>query len=490
MRTIAYSILFLLALAATACRETVTPAVTDSGYPPIFPDYIGVTVPATIAPLNFTVTEPFSRIDVLIAGTDGHIHMQETGSVQFPAKDWAALLAKAAGDSLKVTVSIQQESGWKQYAPFPIYVSPDPIDETLVYRRIAPGYEVYSQMGIYQRTLSDFTETALLENTLIPGSCVNCHSFCQNAPDPMSLHLRGENGATILTSGGKSELLNTKTDQTLASCVYPYWHPSGKYIAYSVNKTQQAFHAAKDQRVEVVDLASDVVIYNVEKNELFSCPALKSDSAFETFPAFSPDGRTLYFCTAVPRAIPAAYDQIQYSLCSIGFDPDNGTFAKQVDTLVSAAALHKSVSFPRPSPDGKRLMYALSDYGNFSIWHKEADLWLIELPTRTSRELTEVNSPDTESYHSWSSNSRWFVFSSRRIDGLYTRPYIASIDAEGRIKKPFLLPQEGSDYYDQSLYSFNIPEFVTGAVKLNVREVEKKALSPYRKQVTYQGNQN
>lgn len=490
MRTIAYSILFLLALAASACRETVTPTVTDSGYPPIFPDYIGVTVPATIAPLNFTVTEPFSRLDVLVAGTDGHIHMQETGSVQFPAKDWAALLTKAAGDSLKVTVSILQENGWKQYAPFPIYVSLDPIDKTLVYRRIAPGYEVYSQMGIYQRTLSDFTETALLENTLIPGSCVNCHSFCQNAPDPMSLHLRGENGATILTSGGKSELLNTKTDQTLASCVYPYWHPSGKYIAYSVNKTQQAFHAAKDQRVEVVDLASDVVIYNVEKNELFSCPDLKSDSAFETFPAFSPDGRTLYFCTAVPRAIPAAYDQIQYSLCSIGFDPDNGTFAEQVDTLASAAALHKSVSFPRPSPDGKRLMYTLSDYGNFSIWHKEADLWLIDLATRTSRELTEVNSPDTESYHSWSSNSRWFVFSSRRIDGLYTRPYIASIDAAGRITKPFLLPQEGSDYYDQSLYSFNIPEFVSGAVKLNVREVEKKALSTERKQVTYQGNQN
>lgn len=116
---------------------------------------------------------------------------------------------------------------------------------------------------------------------------------------------------------------------------------------------------------------------------------------------------------------------------------------------------------------------------------KEADLWLIDLATRTSRELTEVNSPDTESYHSWSSNSRWFVFSSRRIDGLYTRPYIASIDEEGRIKKPFLLPQKGSDYYDRSLYSFNIPEFVTSTVKLNVREVEKKALSTERKQVTY-----
>lgn len=78
----------------------------------------------------------------------------------------------------------------------------------------------------------------------------------------------------------------------------------------------------------------------------------------------------------------------------------------------------KSVSFSRPSYDGKYLMFTMSDYGNFSIWHKEADLWLVDLNTGISRSLTEVNSNDVESYHNWSSNSRWFVFSSRRIDGL------------------------------------------------------------------------
>lgn len=485
MKTTAYLFLLFSLVLATACREAVNPHTTAAGHPPIFPDYVGVTVPSTIAPLHFTVDESFSRIDVLVESRAGTMHIQETDYAQFPANDWAALLAKAAGDSLILTVSIKQPGGWKQYAPFPIYVSSHPIDSELVYRRIAPGYEVYSRMGIYQRSLSNFTETALLENTLIPGSCVNCHSFCQNAPDPMSLHLRGANGATLLTVGGKTELLDTKTDQTLASCVYPYWHPSGKYIAYSVNKTQQAFHAARSKRVEVVDLASDVVVYDVERNELFACPELKSDSAFETFPAFSPDGRTLYFCTAQPRAIPADYDKIGYSLCSIGFDPSNGTFSDKVDTLVSASALGKSVSFPRPSPDGKSLMYTLSDYGNFSIWHREADLWLVDLPSRTSRELTEANSPDVESYHSWSSNSRWFVFSSRRIDGLYTRPYIASIDEDGRTTKPFLLPQEKPGYYDASLYSFNIPEFVTAPVRLDVREIEKKALSSQRKAVRF-----
>lgn len=58
------------------------------------------------------------------------------------------------------------------------------------------------------------------------------------------------------------------------------------------------------------------------------------------------------------------------------------------------------------------------------------------------RPIKEVNSDDTESFHNWSSNSRWFVFSSRRGDGLYTRLYLASMDENGVVGKPFLLPQE------------------------------------------------
>ena len=87
-------------------------------------------------------------------------------------------------------------------------------------------------------------------------------------------------------------------------------------------------------------------------------------------------------------------------------------------------------------------MFTLSDYGNFSIWHKEANLWLLDLTSGDLRELSEVNSDDTESFHNWSSNSRWFVFSSRRGDGLYTRLYLASMDENGKISKPFSFPRK------------------------------------------------
>lgn len=126
-----------------------------------------------------------------------------------------------------------------------MYVSEHPIDYGVVYRRIAPGYEVYSQMGIYERNLSNFEEHGLLVNTLVPGMCVNCHAFNRTDPTEMSLHIRGKHGATLMQYDGERELLDTKTEQTISNCVYPYWHPSGEYIAYSTNKTGQSFHAKK-----------------------------------------------------------------------------------------------------------------------------------------------------------------------------------------------------------------------------------------------------
>ena len=271
---------------------------------------------------------------------------------------------------------------------------------------------------------------------------------------------------------GKINLLNTKTPKTISNFVYPFWHPSGNYIAYSVNNTHQVFHETNAKRVEVVDGASDVLVYDIEKNRPVSSSKLMGDSIFETFPSFSPDGRWLYFCSAKSKKMPEEYNQVKYNLCRIAFNPEDGSFGDKVDTLFNASALNKSVTFPRPSPDGRYIMFTLVDYGNFSIWHKEADLYLLDLQSENSRALNEVNSPDTESYHSWSSNSRWFVFSSRRIDGLYTRPFIAHINEKGVVGKPFLLPQSNTNFYQNLMESFNIPEFVSGKVEVDPNTVE------------------
>lgn len=478
------SITIIALIVFSGCNEQVeSPHMVDT-YPAIFPDYVGVTIPVSIAPLNFTVkVEEFDKIDVTVRGKkSGEIHVQDTEVAQFSEKEWHNILEINKGSSIEVEVSLKSNGKWRTYRTFEIYVSNTPIDHGLVYRMIAPGYEVYSKMGIYQRDLSSFEQKAIYENTMVSGSCVNCHAFNQNDPASMSLHIRGEHGATMLQVDGQMELYNTKTDSTISSCVYPYWHPSGKYIAYSVNQTKQGFHEIHNKRVEVFDEASDIVVYDLKTKKLLTSSLLKTDN-FETFPVFSTDGKTLYFCSSKKQDIQSNYKNIKYSLCKISFDPETQNFGTVIDTLISSETTGKSISFPRPSFDGKYLMYTQSAYGNFSIWHKEADLYLLNLKDGSSRRMDEVNSEDTESFHDWSSNSHWFVFSSRREDGLYTRLYIASIDKGGQISKPFLLPQKDPRSYDASLYSYNVPEFITAPVKIDSRELEKKLLSKERVQM-------
>lgn len=472
-------------LILVSCNHRVSSPELINALPCIYPDYIGVTIPATIAPMNFVYKGGAAeRIDVVVTGgRSGTLHINGR-QVDFPRKDWLQLLSANKGDRLSFTVSIKEDDKWKQYRSFSMYVSTYSIDYGLVYRKIAPGYEVYSKMGIYERNLSSFKEKALIENTLVPGMCINCHAFNKTNPNHLSLHVRGSHGATLMQINGTMEMLNTKTDSTLSACVYPYWHPGGKYIAYSVNKTRQSFHSVKNERIEVLDLASDIVVYHPATHHLLLCPLLQKKEAYETFPVFSADGTKLYFCSAKAADLPAQYKEVKYNLCSIDFNAENGTFGSRVDTLVRADSIGKSISFPRPSYDGRYVMFTLSDYGNFSIWHKEADLWLLDLKNHSLRPLVEVNSDNTESFHNWSSNSRWFVFSSRRGDGLYTRLYLASIDKKGHVSKPFLLPQEEPEkYYDSSVYSYNVPDFTSQPVRLNLRNTERGLTSDRRVQV-------
>ena len=493
MRKILYTLLGLIGL--TACTETVSDATQENILPQIYPDYTGVTIPVNIAPLCFNMADETAlRIDAVV--TDSHggsLHAQGEESVDFDLDEWHRLLAQNRGDSLSVVVSAKYEDGWHTYKPFSIYVSPDSIDYGLCYRLIEPGYEVWSKMGIYERDLSSFEEQPLIENTQFKG-CVNCHSFNRADPKDMSLHIRGPHGATLLRKDyGPVTAYNTRTDHTLGLCVYPYWHPSGRYIAYSTNTTNQLFHSAGRNRVEVFDTASDLQVYDVEKNELLLSPLLKQDSVYETYPVFSADGRSLYFCAA--RALPEGshqLDSIRYSLCRIDFDPATGTFGDQIETVVDAASQQKSVSFPRPSYDGRFLCYTLSDYGQFSIWHHEADLWLLDLRSEkgevkreklaAARPMDGANSKDTESFHNWSTNSRWLVVSSRRDDGLFTRPYFCHVDKDGNVTKAFMLPQRNPRrFYRGRFMSFNVPDFITAPTRFDSRQATQAINNEYRK---------
>jgi len=471
-------IILLAALSLASCRGTT---IADNGIPPIWPDYIGVTIPAGIAPLDFGLRGDFDKVFVTISGSNGGEVKCSGKYADFPLSKWHALLETNKGGVLSVTVLGRKGQVWRQWQPFEIYVSQDPLDDFgVVYRKIAPGYETYSKIGNYQRNIHNFDEEPIIESTLTPGQCVNCHTANATDPSCFTFHLRGKHGGTYFQRNGEGKWVTTKTDSTISNSVYPYWHPSGDYCACSNNFIHQSFWTAKERLIEVWDDASDISVVDVRTYEVITSPLVHTDY-YETYPAFSTDGKTLFYCTSFPYPVPAQAQDVRYDLCSIDFDAQKGAFGTRVDTLIKASAAGRSITFPRPSYDGRFILYTEADFGCFPIDHKESDLYLFDLESGESWPLTEANSNYSESYHNWSSNSRWILFSSRRNDGLYSLLYISHIDENGKASKPFLLPQRNPvEYYGESLYSYNVPDFTKNKVEFRTFSTWKEVSSKNR----------
>ncbi len=466
----------LISLVLVSClRNYPDKEISETDRLPLtVPDISEVTIPWNIAPLNFEIKEKGSSFYIRIYSSAGYAFSVKSsdGEVRFPLKDWKKLLSLNRGGKVFVEVSANTEKGKIiKFSPVTLYIAEEAVDPYLVYRLLYPGYEAWLDMKIVQRSTEDFSGKSILENQLLDNNCINCHSFVQNDPSKMLLHVRGSVSGTYFTENGTVVRKSLKTAEMPANTVYPSWHPSGKYVAFSSNKTVQAFHSRPEKNIEVFDLFSSLVLYDVEKNEIMACNQADTISYMETFPCWSPDGKYLYFCRTPQVKEGFDFRQVYYDLVRIAFDQDTRSFGR-TELLFDAASKGKSVSFPAVSPDGRSVVFTLHDYGTFSIWHREADLYILD--TGTDRILKmPVNSDESDSWHSWSSNGKWLVFSSKRDDGLSARPYICYFYSSDSIGKPFVLPQKDPGLYSKMKKTFNRPEFITGKMDLDPRDFEK-----------------
>jgi Tol biopolymer transport system component len=397
--------------------------------------------------------------------------------VRIPEAEWHSLLQQNPGAPLTFDVWRQDvERHWQRFAPISNSISADPVDPYLVYRLIKPLYNVYRDVGIYQRDLRTFRQSEVFHGRSFADGCVNCHAFPDRSTNRMAVGMRsGRYGNAVLLAEGD------KVTKIGNAWGYTSWHPNGRLVAYSLNKVRQFFHPVRPESRDVVDLDSDIFVYSIGEKSAQTTPALSDPNRLETYPTWSPDGKWLYFCSApilwtdretVP---PAHFDEVRYDLRRVAYDPQTGKWG-DCETVISGQRLGKSVLLPRISPDGRFLLVCMCKYGCFPIFQPDSDLWVMDLKTAALRRL-EINSDWSESWHSWSRNSRWIAFSSKRNDGLFTRTYLSHVDPSGVFSKPLLVPQEDPNFYDSCLYTYSVPEFVTEPVQASARALAAAARS-------------
>jgi len=442
--------------------------------PSIHPDYTETVIPPNIAPLNFAVKDQAGQYYVKIYSTKGgSIDLfSKTGRIVIPIRQWKKLLSANRGQKLYFDVYAKDQTNrWLRFKTITNRIANENIDPFVVYRKIHSVHSSWKRMGIYQRNLENFDESVVLHNRFHEGVCLNCHTFWNNRTDKMSIGFRSAKygSSTLLVENGAAKKLGTKF-------TYTAWHPSGRLVAFSSNKVHQFFHTARNEVRGVIDMDSLLAYYLVDSRTIKTSPNLSKKERLETYPAWSPDGRYLYFCSAPmlwsdrDKVPPDRYDQVKYDLLRISYDLESDTWGK-LETILSAQDTGLSILQPRISPDGRWLLFCMCDYGSFPVYHQSSDLYLMDLKTarqtgRFEYRKLQINSSQSESWHSWSSNSRWIAFSSKKDYGVFTRSYFSYVDQTGKVYKPILLPQKDPTFYDSCIKTYSVPELVTQPVKV------------------------
>jgi hypothetical protein len=461
-----------LTLSACGDRENATAVAGSDGPLVIYPDYKEVTVPANIAPLNFRYAMRGVRKARTTFTVDGKSVTIKGAEVEWRLRAWKAFLADAAGKTVLVEAEAEVE-GRPVSDRWQIFVSEDPIDGYLTYRLIEPSYQMFNEVSIVERCVENFDETILCDYKHTNNACMNCHVHGQSRGDYSLYYIRGPRGGAILNRDGELRKLTLNAPGMLSGTVYGELHPSGRFGVFSTNVIIPSFHTLAGDRMEVYDSASDLTVADFDNNLMINVPHVARADKFETFPCFSVDGNSVYYCVADTLPVPERIREVKYDLVRADFDPTTGRIGERVDTVWSGRAHDASACHPKASPDGRWLMFSAADYGTFPLFHTECTLQLTDLETGVTRPLDEIKGDKSDSYHSWSSNSRWFVFASKRGDGQYGKPYFCHLDADGHTTKPFVLPQKSSRFYGYNLKSFNVPDLGDAPTGMTVRDATR-----------------
>jgi hypothetical protein len=259
------------------------------------------------------------------------------------------------------------------------------------------------------------------------------------------------------------------------------WHPEAPIVAASFNKPRLALHTARNDMRDIIELEGWIGYFDLDARTVKEVPGLRDPKRLMAFPTWAPDGRHLYYCSS-PNPITDAEAgktgtpaDVKYDLMRISYNLEKDQWGVPEPVLL-VGDTGFSMAQPRISPDGHWLFVCGIPYGCWPAYDHTSDLYSIDLRegettgTFPFKKLS-LNSDECESWLSWSANSRWVVFSSKRLSPLINRPFIAYVGPDGTCGKPFVLPQRDPEFYDSLLLTYTIPTLAIKAVTVPQREL-------------------
>ena len=309
--------------------------------------------------------------------------------------------------------------------------------------------------------------------------CGNCHSFADNGSIlgldvdygndkgaygiiPVSTHMVLNDDKIITWADYKRE------DGELTFGLLSRVSPTGRYVISTV-KDRSVFVAIPDLMISQLffPIKGILVVYDRNTKTFAPLPGADDPQYVQTNAVWSPDGKEIVFARAKAfraehleqqnAALVDAKDvpeftvekqPFRYDLYRIPFNDGKGGTAVPVE---GASNDGMSNYFPKYSPDGKWIAFCKSK--SYMLLQPDSELWIVPTAGGEARRL-RYNTPRMNSWHSWSSNSRWLVFSSK-ANGPYTQLFLTHIDENGNDSPPVLLER-----FTAPDRAANIPEFV------------------------------
>lgn len=337
-------------------------------------------------------------------------------------------------------------------------ISPYPLDNIIVYRLVSPLFHPQKTPDVYYRYVNSFETRLFVEGRNI--YCTNCHFFPKRPdirPEEERLAIAVRDQLPSRKALGKAKRIlgiydfsNGRGKTFGINSFFMSWAPDGKKVAVTMGRTVSIRPCITLETQQFFVLGSDIYIVDVDNNRVKPLRGASEPDYMENFPTWSPDGKYIIFCRSKePRR--GALETIRFNLYRIPYNDGDGGSPVPIK---GASFNGKSNYAPRYSPNGKWVVFNQAE--SASLVEPTSDLWIFPADlSRPPRKLECNVDYAMDSWHSWTSNSRWLLFATKREDGVFARIYITEIDDNGHASPPVRLPLKSDP-----MMCFNVPEFL------------------------------